>query len=166
MRKSWEWISLSISSFSLYFLPLSPFPPSLSISYIIMHHILLKMLNTALLSRMSQKSQHTRYEEIILGRTCCEEAPLCFRDSVIIQFIIGCPQRSPYCSRWRGTTRGSFFVLLSIFSSDPSSIIALPCRSVTLSSCNILFKFSLSKMIHGFIQVVERICQKLIHGFL
>merc|ERR1712052_25060 len=33
------------------------------------------MLNTALLSRMSQKSQHTRYEEIILGRTCCEEAP-------------------------------------------------------------------------------------------
>ena len=33
------------------------------------------MLNTALLSRMSQKSQHTHYEEIILGRTCCEEAP-------------------------------------------------------------------------------------------
>ena len=32
------------------------------------------MLNTALLSRMSQKSQHTRYEEIILGRICCEEA--------------------------------------------------------------------------------------------
>ena len=24
---------------------------------------------------MSQKSQHTRYEEIILDRTCCEEAP-------------------------------------------------------------------------------------------
>ena len=33
------------------------------------------MLNTALLSRVSQKSQHTRYEEIILGRICCEEAP-------------------------------------------------------------------------------------------
>ena len=33
------------------------------------------MLNTALLSRMSQKSQHTRYEEIILGRILCEEAP-------------------------------------------------------------------------------------------
>ena len=33
------------------------------------------MLNTALLSRMSQKSQDMRYEEIILGRTCCEEAP-------------------------------------------------------------------------------------------
>ena len=33
------------------------------------------MLNMTLLSRMSQKSQHTRYEEIILGRSCCREAP-------------------------------------------------------------------------------------------
>ena len=33
------------------------------------------MLNTALLSWMSHKSQHTCYEEIILGRICCEEAP-------------------------------------------------------------------------------------------
>ena len=41
------------------------------------------MLNTALLSRMSQKSQHTRYEEIILGRTCCEEAP---------QFVPACSE--------------------------------------------------------------------------
>ena len=60
---------LSISSFSLHFLPLFPFPTSKCITFCC------KMLNTALLSRISQKSQHTRYEEIILGRTCCEEAP-------------------------------------------------------------------------------------------
>ena len=34
-----------------------------------------KMLNTAILSRMTQKTKHTRYEEIILGRIRCEEAP-------------------------------------------------------------------------------------------
>ena len=61
--------SLSISSLFLHFLPLFPFPTSKCITFCC------KMLNTALLSRMSQKSQHTRYEEIILGRTCCEEAP-------------------------------------------------------------------------------------------
>ena len=43
------------------------------------------MLNTALLLRMSQKSQHTRYEEIILGQTCCEEAP---------QFVPACARVS------------------------------------------------------------------------
>ena len=37
MRKSWEWISLSISSFSLHFLILSPFPHSLSISSFPLH---------------------------------------------------------------------------------------------------------------------------------
>ena len=45
MEKKWgngERLTLYISSFSLYFLPLSPFPPSLSISYIKMHHILLQ----------------------------------------------------------------------------------------------------------------------------
>merc|ERR1712052_110628 len=51
------------------------------------------MLNMALLSRMSQKSQHTRYEEIILGRTCCEEAraarPLCGGSTLYLK-------RSPY----------------------------------------------------------------------
>ena len=33
------------------------------------------MLNTALLSRMSQETLHTRYEKIILGRIRFEEAP-------------------------------------------------------------------------------------------
>ena len=60
---------LYISSFFLYFFPLYPFPTS---KFVIFCR---KMLNTALLSRMSQKSQPTRYEEIILGRICCEEAP-------------------------------------------------------------------------------------------
>ena len=82
MRRKWreseemerDWLStfphsLSISSLFLHFLILSPFPTSKCVTFCC------KMLNTALLSRMSQKSQHTRYEEIILGRTCCEEAP-------------------------------------------------------------------------------------------
>ena len=55
--------SFSISKFSLHLLPLSPFPTSKCVTFCC------KMLNTALLSRMSQKSQHTCYEEIILGRT-------------------------------------------------------------------------------------------------
>ena len=45
MERKWgngERLTLYIYSFSLYFLPLSPFPPSLSISYIKMHHILLQ----------------------------------------------------------------------------------------------------------------------------
>ena len=33
------------------------------------------MLNTAFLSQMSQNTEHTRYEEIILGRILCEDAP-------------------------------------------------------------------------------------------
>ena len=69
MRKWRERFTLKISSFSVYFLPLYPFPISKIVTFC------RKMLNTALLSRMLQKSQHTRYEEIILGRSCCEEAP-------------------------------------------------------------------------------------------
>ena len=33
------------------------------------------MLNTTLLLRMPQKTYHMRYEKIILGRICCEDAP-------------------------------------------------------------------------------------------
>ena len=71
MEREWgngEKFILYISSFFLYFFPLYPFPTS---KFVIFCR---KMLNTALLSRMSQKSQHTRYEEIILGRIRCEEA--------------------------------------------------------------------------------------------
>ena len=57
--------SLSISSLFLHFLPLFPFLTSKCITFCC------KMLNTALLSRMSQKSQHVRYEEIIPGRPDC-----------------------------------------------------------------------------------------------
>ena len=59
--------SLYNSSFFLYFLPLYPFPISKIVSFCC------KMLNTALLSRISQKKTwHMRYEKIILG---CEKAP-------------------------------------------------------------------------------------------
>ena len=34
-----------------------------------------KILNTALLACRSQITEHTRYEEIILGRNRCNEAP-------------------------------------------------------------------------------------------
>ena len=59
MRK-WREI-LYISSFSLYFLPLYPFPISKIVSFC------RKKLNTALLPGMSQKNYHTRHEKIILG---------------------------------------------------------------------------------------------------
>ena len=69
LRGNGEKMTLSISSLFLHVLILSPFPTSKLVTFCC------KMLDTARLSRMSQKSQHTRYEEIILGRISCEEAP-------------------------------------------------------------------------------------------
>ena len=60
--------SLSTFPHSL-FIPLYPLPVSKIVSFC------RKMFNTTLLSRMSQKTYRTRYEKIILGRICCEEAP-------------------------------------------------------------------------------------------
>ena len=110
MRRKWreneemerDWLStfphsLSISSLFLHFLPLFPFPTSKCITFCC------KMLNTALLSRMSQKSQHTRYEEIILGRTCCEEAP---------QFVPACQVVPMWCP-------GGTHVVAVSYSSQP-----------------------------------------------
>ena len=72
MEREWgnrERFILYISSFSLHFLPLYSFPISKIVKFC------RKMLNTALLSRMSQKTYHTRYKKIILGRISIEEAP-------------------------------------------------------------------------------------------
>ena len=72
MEREWgnrERFILYISSFSLYIPPLYLFPISNIVSFC------RKMLNTALLSRMSQKNYHMRCEKIILGRDCCEKAP-------------------------------------------------------------------------------------------
>ena len=60
---------------SLHFLILSPFPPSLSISASKFVTFCRKMLKYCTFVAMSQKSEHTRYEEIILGRFRCLEAP-------------------------------------------------------------------------------------------
>ena len=59
MKRKWREIH------SLHFLIFSLFPPSLTLSYI----------NKPLLLQMSQKTQHTRNEKIILGRIRCEKAP-------------------------------------------------------------------------------------------
>ena len=80
MRK-WREIlrfTLYIASFSLYFLPPYPFPISKIVSFF------RKMLNTALLSRMSQKTSHC--EKKILGGIYCEKAPLVVRASLWIFF--------------------------------------------------------------------------------
>ena len=53
--------------YSLHFLPLYQFPISKIVSFC------RKMLNTALLSRMSQKTEHTCYEKIILGSNSLRE---------------------------------------------------------------------------------------------
>ena len=60
---------------SLHFLILSLFPPSLSISYIKICHILSQNVKYGIFVANVTKTEHTRYEEIILGRIRCEEAP-------------------------------------------------------------------------------------------
>ena len=76
--------SLSISSLSLYFLPLYPLPVSKIVSFC------RKMLNTALLSQMSQKNLHTCYEKIILGRIRCEKA---------LQVVRACSESTIMCEK-------------------------------------------------------------------
>ena len=66
-RENGEMERYLFSTFSLYFLPLYPFPISKLVSFC------RKMLNTALMSRMSQKKLHRRCEKIILGRIHCEK---------------------------------------------------------------------------------------------
>ena len=54
---------------------LSLFPPSLSISYIKICHILSQNVKYGIFVANVTKTEHTRYEEIILGRILCEKAP-------------------------------------------------------------------------------------------
>ena len=56
------------------FLILSLYPPSLSISYIKIGHILSQNVKYGIFVANVTKTEHTRYEEIILGRILCEEA--------------------------------------------------------------------------------------------
>ena len=57
------------------FLILSLYPPSLSISYIKIGHILSQNVKYGIFVANVTKTEHMRYEEIILGRILCEEAP-------------------------------------------------------------------------------------------
>ena len=65
LRKCREWISL-------HFLILSLFPPSLSISYIKICHILSQNIKYG---DCHKKTEHTLFEEIILVQIRCEETP-------------------------------------------------------------------------------------------
>ena len=60
---------------SLHFLIFSLFPPSLSISYLKNCLILSQNVKYGIFVANVTKTEHTRYEEIILGRILCEEAP-------------------------------------------------------------------------------------------
>ena len=75
--------TLFMFSIFLYFLPLYPFPISKIVSFS------RKMLNTALLSGMSQN--HTHHEKIILGRIRCEKAP---------QVVQACVMETPTTIFW------------------------------------------------------------------
>ena len=55
------------------FLILPLYPPSLSISYIKICHILSQNVKYGIFVANVTKTEHTRYEEIILGRILCEE---------------------------------------------------------------------------------------------
>ena len=57
------------------FLILPLYPPSLSISYIKICHILSQNVKYGIFVANVTKTEHTRYEEIILGRILCQEAP-------------------------------------------------------------------------------------------
>ena len=57
------------------FLILCLFPPSLSISYIKICHILSQNVKYGIFVANVTKTEHTRYEEIILGQIRCEVAP-------------------------------------------------------------------------------------------
>jgi hypothetical protein len=57
------------------FLILPLYPPSLSISYIKICHILWQNVKYGIFVANVTKTEHTRYEEIILGRILCEETP-------------------------------------------------------------------------------------------
>ena len=56
------------------FLILPLYPPSLSISYIKICLILSQNVKYGIFVANVTKTEHTRYEEIILGRILCEEA--------------------------------------------------------------------------------------------
>ena len=61
---------------SLYFLISSLFPPSLSISYIKICHILSRNVKYGtFVANVTKKPNIRAYEEIVLGRIHCEEAP-------------------------------------------------------------------------------------------
>ena len=57
------------------FLIISLYPPSLSISYIKICHILSQNVKYSIFVANVTKTEHARYEEIILGRIRCGEAP-------------------------------------------------------------------------------------------
>ena len=80
-RGNGERITLYISSFNLYFLPLCPFPISKIVSFC------RKMWNTTLLSGRSQKTHHTCYEKIILGRIRCEKAQQVLRAWLLYMYV-------------------------------------------------------------------------------
>ena len=97
MEREWgngERFTLYISSCSLYVPPLYPFPPSLSIS--------------------KKKTEHTRYEIIIMGRIRCEKSPqvvralrqdlcFCFLTFLLQQYRIFSPL-GEVVVRWRHKT--------------------------------------------------------------
>ena len=57
------------------FLILSLYPPSLSISYIKIGHILSQNVKYGIFVANVTKTEHTRHEKIILGPIRCEKAP-------------------------------------------------------------------------------------------
>ena len=82
MRK-WRF-TLYISSFSLYVPPLYPFPPSLSISYIKICHILSQNVKYGtFVANVTKNLTYMHYEETIR----CKEAPLVVPAYIFISSI-------------------------------------------------------------------------------
>ena len=79
------------------FLIISLYPPSLSISYIKICHILSQNVKYGIFVANVTKTEHTRYEEIILGRILCEEAPQVVTACLLARFNLIEVNRSFSC---------------------------------------------------------------------
>ena len=111
MERKWRKIH------SLHFLIFSFFPPALSVSYLSkIVSSCRKMLNTALLARMSQKINMS-YEKIILDRICCEKA---------LEVVTAWCKLCKICKMCR---KKSFFLSINIF------LLFLLCSSSHKSKC-------------------------------
>ena len=84
------------------FLILPLYPPSLSISYIKICHILSQNVKYGIFVANVTKTEHTRYEEIILGRILCEEAPQVVTACLLLKWVCFIDRKKMFAENFWG----------------------------------------------------------------